>query len=749
MSLNFYQKQTKEEIQRQRDWDEKQIAEQRANDPMWTVSRIRVSDKARNARYKLEDENRKEQNRRDRLREQEQYIEQQQREYQSAKIKPRQSQAKTFKLNMRTGEILPAGPGAKKQNDRNFRTLTKDAKQDKYTWYKYGEQLSQQIKDMNKNPQTKQMYSDLMDEYEGISKKSMTGEIEPMSNLDFLGKTNWIMRKLEKNPFENITERENKTSIKWKEGQELPMTDTRSQYETQPQITPKTAIRWRDDQELPTPETRSQYELETPAQRYKDPKTRSNFELVPYENFEQPNFTDTPVKITQKTFSKQPEPPYGTVYEPPTSFQRPEPYIESAEYKRDKEEYNRRDEDDRIDDFLSVEDREARNRMFNTLFPSNYLRDNTLGVLPEDALQDIPQLNQSVGDFNVRESDGVFRGTDWIFGLNPNAQDVIDTPQLQTGTMYTAQEDEYKYKDVDDITPQDLITQTQYDNAFLENNPYNIDYGFLQDKIQQENDSLYQLQQNVVDEFSQIAKSNSSFVGGGYDINTSSIDRPDINPLNQYAQAGVQKWDDESDVNPIFLRRPITDENYSFGTVDGVPLTNQQQMTQYHYEQKERSLLNSLTQSAARLIGDNNFIDGTSNTIFRESLDRLKLSEDNPKSTKRAFSSSNNSPKSRSSGLYGNAGTIFNDTTVSNPRTMDSRVKSWRNTLANKKKYDRYSKNPMSYGSTPSVSTPSIQSVRDGSVPYRQPDRYFAANAVNLVRLGNQTSMKTDNEYSV
>jgi hypothetical protein len=502
------------------------------------------------------------------------------------------------------------------------------------------------------------------------------------------------------------------------------------------QDTPKKAIRWRDEQELPTPETRSQYELKTDAQRYKDPKTRSKFELIPYENFPQPDFTETPQKVL-----KEPVLPYATVYEPPSSFKRPEPYVESVEYKREKQEYNRPDE--RINDFLSVEDRDLRNRMYNTLMgipqPSDFLKDNTLGVIPEDGLQDIPQLNQSVGDFNVQESNGVFRGTDWITGLNPNAQDVVDTPQLQTGTMYTPQEDEYKFKDVDDITPQDLITQSMYDMAMLENNPYDMDYGFLQDKIQQENDSLYRLQRQMVDEFAQIANSNGSFVGGGYDINTSSIDRPDVNPLNQYSQAGVQKWDDELDVNPILLRQPVTDQNYSFGYVENIPLTNQQEMTQYYNNQRERSLMNSLTKAAARLIGENNVIDGTSNTIFKESLDRIKLTDDDPKSKKRPFAN----------GLYGNAGNIFNDNTVSNPRTMDSRVKSWRNTLANKKKYDRYSKNPMSYGSTPSVSTPSIDSVRGTNIPYRQPDRYYASNAVNLVRLGNQTSIKTENEYAI
>ena len=402
--------------------------------------------------------------------------------------------------------------------------------------------------------------------------------------------------------------------------------------------------------------------------------------------------------------------------------------------KKDIEEYKRAGAPRTLPDFLSVEDRAARDKMYYSLFP--YAKDSSLGLIPEDVLQDIPQLNPSVGSFDVNESRGVFRGTDYIDGLNPNAQDVIDTAQLQTGTMYTEQKDETKYKDVDDITPQDMITQKMYDDAFIENNPYNIDYGNLQDRIINENDSLYNLQQTMVDEFNQIAHSNGSFVNGGYDVNTSNMYRPDLNPMNQYAQAGVQRWDDELDVNPIFLRRPITDENYSFGNVEGIPLTNQQQMARYHYDQHERSLVNSLSQSASRLMADNNSIDGNSNTIFKESLDRIKLSDDS-------------SNKKRAFGLYGLDGNIFNDTTVSNPRTMDSRVKTWRNTLANKKKYDRYSKNQMSYGSTPSVSQPSIDTVRSTNVPYRQPDRYFAANAVNLVRLGNQTSMKTDNEYAV
>jgi hypothetical protein len=736
------QKQTKEQIQRQRALEEMKVEEQRANDPTWTRSRRRVSDKARDARYKEEDAKRDEQNRRDRAREQELYIQQKQAEYTAGNlIKPRQSQAKTFKLNMRTGEILPAGPGAKKQNDRNYRILTKDHKQaEKYDFYKYGEQLSKEIKDMNNNPQTRQMYSDLMDEYEGLGSESMTGK-ELMNSNEFLRRTNWILTKLEPKP---ATERENKTPIKWTEGQNLPTSETRSQYEEK-QDTPKKTIRWKEGQDLPTPETRSQFELkpyeekqDTPKKtiRWKEgqdlptPETRSQFELKPYEEkLEQPVFTPN---IRWRDGQELPNSDIRNQNAVP--FQRPEPYTQSTRMKKDMDEYKRTRTEP---DYMLPEDRAARDKIYYELFP--YMKDNTLGVLPEDGLQDIPRLNQSVGSFDINESDGVFRGTDWIDGLNPNAQDVIDTPNLQTGTIYTQQEDELKYKDVDDITPQDLITQSMYDLAFIENNPYAIDYGFLQDKIKEENDSLYNLQKTMLDEFNQIASSKGSFVNGGYDVNTSSMNGPDLNPMNQYAQAGVQKWDDELDVNPIFLRQPITDENYSFGYVEaGIPLTNQQQMTRYHYDQHERSLLNSLTQSASRLMGDNNVIDGNSNTIFKESLDRIKLSDD-----------SANGNKTRAFGLYGLDGNIFNDNTVPNPRTMETRVKTFRNTLANKKKYDRYSKNPMSYGYTSVVSQPSIDTVRSANIPYRQPDRYYAANAVNLVRLGNQTSMKTDNEYAV
>ena len=41
----------------------------------------------------------------------------------------------------------------------------------------------------------------------------------------------------------------------------------------------------------------------------------------------------------------------------------------------------------------------------------------------------------------------------------------------------------------------------------------------------------------------------------------------------------------------------------------------------------------------------------------------------------------------------------------------------------------------------------SLQTIRDAQIPYRQPGRQFRGNAVNLVRLGNQTSTRILNQY--
>ena len=130
-----------------------------------------------------------------------------------------------------------------------------------------------------------------------------------------------------------------------------------------------------------------------------------------------------------------------------------------------------------------------------------------------------------------------------------------------------------------------------------------------------------------------------------------------------------------------------------------------------------------------------------SNSIFDESMDRISLSEDVP--YRRGGGGRDENPRN---GLYGIEGSITNDTTVSNPRTMSSRITSWKKTLANKKKFDKYSKNAML---NPSVTAPTIESVRNTVIPYKQPNQYYRGNAVNLVRLGSQTSIRTDNEYAV
>jgi hypothetical protein len=41
----------------------------------------------------------------------------------------------------------------------------------------------------------------------------------------------------------------------------------------------------------------------------------------------------------------------------------------------------------------------------------------------------------------------------------------------------------------------------------------------------------------------------------------------------------------------------------------------------------------------------------------------------------------------------------------------------------------------------------SLQTIRDAQIPYRQPGRRVRGNAVDLVRLGNQTSTKILNQY--
>ena len=41
----------------------------------------------------------------------------------------------------------------------------------------------------------------------------------------------------------------------------------------------------------------------------------------------------------------------------------------------------------------------------------------------------------------------------------------------------------------------------------------------------------------------------------------------------------------------------------------------------------------------------------------------------------------------------------------------------------------------------------SLQTIRDAKIPYRQPGRRVRGNAVDLVRLGNQTSVRILNQY--
>ena len=136
----------------------------------------------------------------------------------------------------------------------------------------------------------------------------------------------------------------------------------------------------------------------------------------------------------------------------------------------------------------------------------------------------------------------------------------------------------------------------------------------------------------------------------------------------------------------------------------------------------------------SKLREDDDDVSMTSSSIFRQSLNRMNIFKDD---------------SDDGSSLYGQAGSITNDTDMSNPRTMDSRLKNWQKILKNKQKYDKYNKNAMRYGYGKSVVQPSIQSIRDTVIPYRQPNQFFANNAVNLVRLGNQAAIRTENEFAV
>lgn len=105
--------------------------------------------------------------------------------------------------------------------------------------------------------------------------------------------------------------------------------------------------------------------------------------------------------------------------------------------------------------------------------------------------------------------------------------------------------------------------------------------------------------------------------------------------------------------------------------------------------------------------------------------------------------------KNGDDGLYGAEGSMFNNSDVSNPRTLDqrfSRLGQQRMTKDFKiNKYTNLKKlNKQKYDT---VSAPSLKEIRARTLGYVQPNSKVAGNSVELIRQSNATQMKLNNMF--
>jgi hypothetical protein len=118
----------------------------------------------------------------------------------------------------------------------------------------------------------------------------------------------------------------------------------------------------------------------------------------------------------------------------------------------------------------------------------------------------------------------------------------------------------------------------------------------------------------------------------------------------------------------------------------------------------------------------------------------------------RANLSADRNEEKKQEGLYGSKGSLFNQD-VSNPRLLKERFEMGEQKVKNKfGKVNKYinMKNKSLLASQllgVGVAAPSLKDLRSNIVEYNQPSQSLKGNAVNLIRRGNATALKLNNEY--
>ncbi len=118
----------------------------------------------------------------------------------------------------------------------------------------------------------------------------------------------------------------------------------------------------------------------------------------------------------------------------------------------------------------------------------------------------------------------------------------------------------------------------------------------------------------------------------------------------------------------------------------------------------------------------------------------------------RANLSADRNEEKKQDGLYGSKGSFFNQD-VSNPRLLKERFEMGEQKVKNKfGKVNKYinMKNKSMLASQllgVGVAAPSLKDLRSNIVEYNQPSASLKGNAVNLIRRGNATALKFNNEY--
>ena len=130
---------------------------------------------------------------------------------------------------------------------------------------------------------------------------------------------------------------------------------------------------------------------------------------------------------------------------------------------------------------------------------------------------------------------------------------------------------------------------------------------------------------------------------------------------------------------------------------------------------------------------------GEGGGMFQEIANRANLSADRNEEKKQ-------------DGLYGSKGSLFNQD-VSNPRLLKERFEMGEQKVKNKfGKVNKYinMKNKSMLASQllgQGVAAPSLKDLRGNIVEYNQPSASLKGNAVNLIRRGNATALKLNNEF--